>query len=103
MASSSQRDVNRAPPPPDQLASFRSLCDKVVNAGVLGRFARAAELAAKAAEKGQALFGDNSLVVASLRMGESMSLASMAINAHADKDALRRRSWGALLSAIAIL
>ena len=55
-SSSSQRDATRAPPPPDQLASFRSMVDKLVNAGVLNRRARAAELAAKAATKGEALF-----------------------------------------------
>ena len=78
-SSSSQRDTTRAPPPPDQLASFYSLVDKVVNAGVLCRHARAAELCAKAAEKGEALFGDDSLVVAELRMGESKALASLGI------------------------
>ena len=103
-SSSSQCNATRAPPLPDQLASFRSLLDKVVNAGVLCRHARAAELSSKAAEKGEALFGDNSLVVAHLRMGESMALASLAMTMRgAEKDALQHRSVSALLLLIAIL
>ena len=105
MASSpSQRDATRAPPPPDQLASFHSLVDKWVNAGVLCRHARDAELSAKAAEKGKALFGDDSLAVAHLQMGESMVLNHLAMSASgAEQQALYRRSWSALLSVIAIL
>ena len=96
-ASSSQRDTTRtSSPPPDQLASFHSLVDKSVNAGLLNRYARAVELSGKAAEKGEALFGDKSLVVARLRMQESMALASLAMEARgAEQQALRRRSWGA--------
>ena len=104
-SSSSQRGATRrAPPPPDQLASFNSLVDKCVHAGVLNRHARSAELSAKAATKGEALFGDNSLVVANLRMNESMSLVGMAAEASgAEQKAFLRRSWGALLSVIANL
>ena len=103
-SSSSQRDMTRAPPPPDQLASFHSLIDKFVNAGLLNRHARAAELAAKAAEKGEALFGDDSLAVADLRVKESMALRSLATKASgAEHEALCRRSWGALLLVIANL
>ena len=104
VSSSSQRDTTRAPQQPDQLASFHSLVDKSVHAAALNRHARAVELSAKAAEKGEALFGDNSLVVANLRIGESSALASLAIEARgAEKQALIRRSWSALLSVIAIL
>ena len=100
----SQRNATRAPPPPDQLASFHSLVDKCVNASVLCRHARVVELSAKAAEKGEALFGDDSLVLAHLRMQESMALASLAMEARgAEQNVLCRRSWGALLSVIAIL
>ena len=103
-SSSSQRDTTRTPQPHDRLASFHSLIDKVVTAGVLCQHARDAELSAKAAEKGEALFGDNSLVVASLRMEESKALANLALTAPGSEDVARfRRSWSALLSVIAIL
>ena len=65
MASSLQRAATRAMPPPDQLASFYKLVDKHVIAAALCRHARAAELSARAAVQGEALFGgDDSLVVA---------------------------------------
>ena len=103
-SSASERDATRAPPPPDQLALFYSLVDKCLNAGMHVRDARDAELSAKADEKGEALFGDNSLVVASLRMGESKALASLTSTARgAEQPGLIRRSLSALLSVIAIL
>ena len=104
VSSSSQRDATKAAPPPDQLASFHSLVNKCVNTSVLCRHARAAELSAKAAEKGEALFGGDSLVVALLRIRESMALASLAKRARgAEQVALFRGSLSALLSVIAIL
>ena len=105
MASSSlQRETTRAPPPPDQLASFHSLVDKCVTACALNRHARASELSGKAADKSEALFGGDSLVVASLRMDESRALANFITTARgSEKDALRRRSFSSLLSVIAIL
>ena len=103
-SSSSQRDATMAPPPPDQLASFYSLCNKGVIAGVLCRYARDAELRATAAVQGEALFGGDSLVVAHLRMRESMTLVGLAVEASgAEQYALRRRSWGALVFVILIL
>ena len=82
MASSSvERGAPWAPPPPDELASFYKLVDKQVIAGALSRFARAAELSASAAVQADALYGDNSLVVASLRMSESECLTNLAAEA----------------------
>ena len=105
MASSSvQRGAARAPPPPDLLASFYKLVDKHVIAAVLCRGARDAELSAQAAVQAEALFGDNSLVVASLRMCESESLNCFSFEASgAEKLALVRRSFAALLSVINLL
>ena len=80
-SSSSQRGAAaRAPPPPDQLAAFHKLVDKRVIAGVLSRDARNADLSAQAAVQAEALFGDDSLVVASLRVSESTSLKGLALN-----------------------
>ena len=71
---------------------------------MLDRHARAAELSAKAADKGEALFGDNSLVVADLRTKESIAFTHLATTARGSEgDALYRRSWGALLYVIAVL
>ena len=102
----SQRDATRAPPPPDQLASFHSLVDKLAKAGALCRYARAAELSARAPEKAEALFtADDSLVVAYLWMNESKALVGVAVSASdAEQQALQfRRSWSALLSVVALL
>ena len=102
MASSlSQRGAARAPPPPDQLASFYKLVDKKTTAGVLCRHARDVELSAQAAVQAEELFGEDSLVVASLRYAESESLAGVCVAANgADIEALRRRSWAVLVSLI---
>ena len=73
-------------------------------AGVLNRHSRAAELSARAALKAEALLGDDSLVVAHQRMNESTVLANLAATASgAEQGALCRRSWGALLSVVALL
>ena len=104
MASSAQRGAARAPPPPDQLASFYKLVDKSVIAGVLDRHARHAELPAQAAVQAEALFGDDSLVVADLRISESVALNNLAAEASgAEQVALARKSWTALLSLVALL
>ena len=105
MASSLQRGVARAPPPPDQLASFYKLVDKRVIAGQLCSEARDAELSAQAAVQAEALFGGDNLIVASLRMSESSSLSNTATKARgAEREALARRSWDALtLSVIPLL
>ena len=105
MASSSvQRSAARAPPPADQLATFYKLVDKVVTAGVLCQFALVAELSARALAQAEALFEDDSLVVAHLRYRECVSLAHLAYAASgAESEALLRRSWGVLLSLINLL
>ena len=107
MASSSQRGAatSRATPPPDQLAAFYKLVDKQLIAGVLCRHARVAELSASAAVQAEALFGgDDSLVVASLRLDESESLSSLALRASgAERETFTRRSWAALVSLIPLL
>ena len=103
MASSlSQRGADtRAPPPLNQHAAFYKLVDKRTIAGVLCRHARAAELSAQAAVQAKALFGDDSLVVACLRMGESDSLTALYEEASgAEKELHLRRSWTVLLSLI---
>ena len=92
----------RAALPPDD--PFFSLVDKIIHAGVLCRYARVVELSSRCAEKGEALHGDDSLVVAHLRVYESGALANMTATARgAESAALFRRSWSALLSVIAIL
>ena len=102
--SSVQRGMAMAPPPPDQLASFYKLVDKEVIASVLNRHARNVELSAQAAVQAEALFGDDSLVVASLRTGESIALANLSKGASgADKKAFLHRSWDVLVSVIALL
>lgn len=104
MASSSPQEGARAPPPPDQLAVLYSLVDKRVNAAVLCRHARDAELSATAAVIAEALFPGDSLVVAHLRMAESRAFVYLAASANgAERDALSRRSWSALLFVIALL
>ena len=112
MASSSERSAQhgasrRAPPPPDQLASFYKLVDKKVIAGVLCRHARNAELSALASSSAKALFGDNSLVVAHLQVAKSNALACLAlVSASSDIRewaAFYRRSWHVLVSPITLL
>ena len=105
MASSSvERGAARAPPPPDQPAAFYKLVDKQATAGVLCRHARYVELSAQAAMHAEALFGDDSLVVADLQSSESCSLASLAYETSGtEQKTLLRRSWGVLLSLINIL
>ena len=104
-SSSSQRGASRALPPPDELASFYKLLDKKAIAGALCRHARDAELSASAAVQAEALFvGDDSLVVASLRMEDSRSLTNLAAESTgAEQELLDRRAWAALVSVIPLL
>ena len=103
-SSSSQRDATRAPPPPDKLAALYKLVDKKAIAGVLSRYARDAELSAEAAVQAEALFGDDSLVVADLRYAECVGLAGLAAAASgAEEVALTRRSLAVLLRIIPLL
>ena len=91
-------------PPPDQLATFYKLLDKKVIAGVLFRHARNAELSALASVQGEALFGEDSLVVAYLRYSESEALAGLCMAASGtEQEALLRRSWAVLVSLIPLL
>ena len=80
-SSSVGRSGARAPPPADQLATFYKLVDKRVTAAILCRHARNAELSAQAALQAKTLFGDDSLVMATLRYSESNSLSSLASEA----------------------
>ena len=105
MASSSVgRGDTNALSPPDRLAVFYKLVAKKVIASVLSRHARAVELSAEAATQAEALFADDSLVVASLRMDGNQSLNSIAIRAiGAEGETYAHQSWALLLSAIPIL
>ena len=104
MASSLQRGAGRAPPLPNQLAAFYKLVDKRTIAGYLCRPARDAELSAQAAGQAEALFEDDSLVVASLRLSESEALVGLSMAASgAENEVLRRQSWAVLLSILPLL
>ena len=101
---SSQRGAARAPPTPDEFAAFYKLVDKKLKAGQLCRYARNAELSAQAAVQAVALFGDDSLVVASLLYSESESFAFLSTAAtRAETEALLRRSFAVLLLLIPLL
>ena len=100
----SQRGAARAPPPPDRLTAFYKLADKMVMACQLCRFARSVELSSQAAAQAEALFGGDSLLVASMRYCESASLGSLCQAASgAEAQALLRRSWAVLVSLISLL
>lgn len=104
VSSSVGRGATRGPPPPDRLAVLDKLVDKVTTASVLCRYARAVELAATAATHAEALFPDDSLVVAHLRMTGSNNLNGLALSASgAEQEAFARKSWALLFSVGAIL
>ena len=110
MASSSQRSTARTPgalppPPPEQFAAFYALVEKRVTAAVLGRHARCAELSDRAARNAERLYGDNSLVVADLRVDEASSLREMAraSTSLSGKGVLYRRAWAILVPVHALL
>ena len=72
--------------------------------GLLCRCAREVELSAQAAVHAEALFGDDSLVVVSLRICESDSLVCLSVaESSAENAAPLRRSWAMLLSLIPLL
>ena len=97
MASSSQRGASRAPPPPGQLASFYKLVDKEAIAGALCRHARNAELSGQAGVQAEALFGgDDSLVVARLRLEESQSLTNLGVEASGAERRELTEGWRSL-------
>ena len=105
MASSSAgRGAARASPPTDRLAGLYKLVDKRVIASALCRHARAVEMGATALTHAETLFPDDSLVVARLRMGESINLTSLACDVSgAESEAFLRQAWALLISTIAIL
>ena len=114
MASSSERGAARArgapppplpPPPPEELAAFYALVEKQTSASVLGRDARCAELSERAAKNAERLWGNNSLVVADLRVSEVAPLRNLAdaSTSSSEQDALRRRAWAILVPVRALL
>ena len=75
-----------------------------MTASVLRRHTRFAELSDRAARHAARLWGDNSLVVAELRMGEAIALRGMALALSAsEQEALRRRAWALLVPVHALL
>ena len=103
-SSSAESGAAGALPPPDRLAAFYKLVDKYVIAALLCRYARAVDLAAQAATQAEALFPDDSLVVARLRMAGSENLNNISCRASgAEREAFARQSWELLLSVIPVL
>ena len=96
--------MTRAQPPPDQLASFYKLVDEKNVAAALCRYARNAELASQASQTAEALFGDDSLVLADLRGSESSALSNLSNKASGGEQwALRQRAWAVLVSLVKLL
>ena len=93
-------------PPPEELAAFYAVVEKQITAGVLRRHTRHAELCERAARHAAArLWGDNSLVVADLRVGEAGALRGLAraSTSSSEQEALRRRAWAILVPVHALL
>ena len=110
MASPSERDADRAlgtpqPPPRVEVTAFFTLVERVAAAAALGREARCAELSERAAKNAERLYGDNSLVVADLRVEEARALQCLAETStpSTEKEALRRRAWAILVPVNALL
>ena len=100
MASSSERGAAaRAAPPPAEVAAFYALVEKRVTASVLCRDSRCMELSERAARHAQRLWGENSLMVAHLRMSEANVLRNLALTStsFSEKEALCRRAWAILV------
>ena len=76
-----------------------------MTASVLSRDARCAELSDHAARHAEKLWGENSLVVAHLRVGEAISLRGMAFasTSSSEQEALRRLAWVVLVPVHALL
>ena len=95
------------PPPPllEEVTAFFTLIEKVVVAAALRRYARCAELSERAARHAQTLWGDNSLVVVHLRVGEATVIRNMAgtSTSSSEQEALRRRAWAILVPVHALL
>ena len=103
-SSSVSRNLPRATPPPDQITSFYKLVDKHIIAARLCRHARNAELFSQASQVAEALFGDDSLVVANLRCSERSSLCNLVGTANgAEQATLLRCARAVLVSVINLL
>ena len=117
MASSAKRGAARArgaspprppappPQPAEEVTAFYALVERVATAASLGREACCAELCDRAAKQAQRLYGDNSLVVAELRVGEARALRNLACTSTSSSEhlALRRRAWAILAPVHAVL
>ena len=81
------------------------LVEKQTTASLLSRFSRCAELSERAAKHAGRLWGDNSLVVADLRVSEAVPLRGMAFasTCSSEKEALRWRAWAILVPVRALL
>ena len=91
--------ARRAPRPPEEVTAFFTLVQRVVTAAALQRDARCAELSDRAAKQAQRLYGDNSLVVADMRVNEARSLRCLAYASapSSEREALWRRAWAILV------
>ena len=102
MASSSQHSAGLTtappPPPPEEVSAFFTLVVKVAAAAALSRHARCAELCHEAAKHSERLWGNNSLVVADLRVGEAIALREIAraSTSLSEQEALMRNAWAIL-------
>ena len=110
MASSQRSAVGAAGAPTEgaptpEVTAFFTLVEKVDVAAVLNRHARCAELSNRAAEQAEGLWGNKSLVVASLRVVEAAALREVAgpSISFSEQGALRRRAWAILLPVHALL
>ena len=114
MASSSVNGAARAtgaplpslpPSPPEEVAAFYTLVEKRVTTGVLNRHARCVELSDRAARSAARLYGDNSLVVADLRVSEAGAIRNLACVSTpcSEKVALLQRAWALLVPVHALL
>ena len=108
MASSSEHGAARArgapppplpPPPPEEVSAFYALVEKQSTAEVLSRDVRCAELCDAGARHAARLWGENSLVVAHLRLSEATSLRNLASTSTSapEQEALLRRAWAILV------
>ena len=93
------------PPPPEDVSAFYALVEKHVTADVLSRHARSAELSDRATTHAVRLWGDNSLVVAHLRVSEATALQNLprASTPFSEQEALCRRTWEILVPVHALL
>ena len=95
---SSERGAARPPPPPEEVAAFYALVEKRVTASVLSRSTCCAELSDRTARQAKRLWGDNSLMVADMRVDEAASLRYQAFTStSAEKEGLCRRAWAILV------